>query len=39
MTLTNDLKVLREFRDYYAKAGAGLMAAIYQVEINKLEKK
>jgi len=33
------LQVLEEFRDYYAQNGNGLMAGIYQVEINKLEKK
>lgn len=34
-----DRKTLEKFRDYYANNGNGIMAAIYQVEINKLEKK
>ena len=34
-----DRKTLEKFRDYYAKSGNGIMAAIYQVEINKLEKR
>ncbi len=34
-----DRKTLEQFRDYYAKNGNGIMAAIYQVELNKLDKK
>ena len=29
------IKDLEKFRDYYAKAGNGLLAGIYQAQINK----
>ena len=35
----SDRRELEKFRDYYAKNGNGILAAIYQIQIDKLDKR